>query len=638
MSRRILLLAVVFTLASVAFAESPKPAGLASVPFPRVKLQDSFWAPRLETNRLATLPHNLEYCRKTGRIDNFAKAAGLMPGKFEGFFFNDSDLYKVIEGAAHSLAAHPDPALEKEINEIITKIAASQQKDGYLNTYFILKEPEKRWSDIRTKHELYCAGHLIEAAVAHYNATGKRTLLDVAEKLAEHIDGQFGPGKRLDPPGHEEIELALIKLYRLTGKEKYLRLAENFINARGNPAREKLWGPYFQDHAPLGEQNELVGHAVRAMYLCCGATDLAAHTGETALLGAMDRLWDSLVQRKMYVTGGIGARRDGEAFGADYELPNDTAYCETCAAIGVAFWAHRMNLLKADAQYADVLERAIYNGFLSGVALDGKHFFYVNPLESDGKHHRKEFYDCACCPTNVVRFMPALPGYFYAIGESDGKREVYVNLYAEGETEFILGDNKIHIEQKTKYPWDGKVALTIKPDKPAELALCLRIPGWCRGATLSVDGEQVAMNVEKGYARLQRQWQSGDRIELNLPMPVERIEAHPRVAADRGRVAVCRGPLVYCFEAVDNDGAPKNIVLPADPKFQTEYRPDLLGGTTVIMGVDKSGRKIVAVPYHAWDNRAAGEMIVWMPQESKTPDAPQDDSACKATLYRRWKN
>ncbi|MBN1395146.1 MAG: glycoside hydrolase family 127 protein [Pirellulales bacterium] len=618
-------------VAGIAAAAENQYLPLKPVPFTAVWFQDEFWLPRLETNRLKSLPHLIEKCRETGRFDNFAKTAGQMEGKYEGYFFNDSDVYKVVEGACYVLAANPDPKLEGEIDEIIAKIAAAQQSDGYLNTYYTLTAPDERWSDIRFRHELYCAGHLIEAAVAHHRATGKRTLLDAAEKFADCINREFGPGKHREPPGHEEIELALVKLYQLTNKEKYLKLAKFFIDVRGDASRPERWGSEYQDHAPVRLQDEIFGHAVRAMYLCSGATDVGALTGDRPLLDAMDRLWDNMTQRKMYVTGGIGSRRQREEFGFDFELPNEDAYCETCAAVGVVFWAHRMNLLRADAKYADVAERALYNGVLSGVSLDGVRFFYVNPLASNGKHHRQSFYKCACCPPNLVRLLASLPGYAYAVGNG----EIFVNLYAGGRAEVNLDGNHVRIYQSTRYPWDGNVKLTIAPDKSEMFGVCLRIPGWCEGATMSVDGAPVdPLKTEKGYARIKRKWNPENLIELNLPMPVERIEANPRVAADRGRAAVRRGPVVYCFEAVDNRGSVKNLALPRDPKFTAVYRTDLLGGVAVVEGTAEDGRKIAAVPYYAWDNRRPGEMAVWVRQEGKPASPSVDDPAWMKKLYR----
>ena len=467
MLRPAALLMVLIGASNAVLAEAPKYPPLTAVPFTQVKFQDSFWAPRLETNRLKSLPYLLQVCRETGRIDNFAKAAGLMKGAHEGYFFNDSDVYKLIEGAAYSLAVHPDPKLETQIDEIIALIAAAQQPDGYLNTFFTLTAPDKRWTNVHAKHELYCAGHLIEAAVAYFNATGKRTLLDVAEKFVDHIAGKFGPDKLREPSGHEEIELALVKLYRFAGKPEYLKLADLFIRMRGDNSRPQRWGPDLQDHLPVRRQDEIFGHAVRATYLCAGATDVAVCTGDRSLLDAMNRLWKNMVRRKMYVTGGVGSRHEQEAFGTDFELPNDTAYCETCAAIGVVLWAQRMNLLYADAQYADVMERALYNGVLSGVALDGEHFFYVNPLASDGKHHRQEYFKCECCPMNVVRFLPALTGYVYAVKQGGGTDELFVNLYVGGDGHATLDKSKVLLTQKTRYPWDGKIRLTVEPEKSA---------------------------------------------------------------------------------------------------------------------------------------------------------------------------
>lgn len=625
---------VLCMFSSIALAEEPKHRRLSGVPFTEVKFQDAFWSPRLETNREKSLPHNFEWCEQTGRIANFAKAGKLMEGKFQGIFFNDSDVFKVLEGASYSLAAHPDPALDKIVDGVIAKIAAAQQPDGYLNTYYTLAEPGKRWSNLKDMHELYCAGHMIEAAVAHYRATGKRNFLDVAVKYADYIDDTFGPTKRHGLCGHEEIELALVKLYQATGQEKYLNLSKFFVEMRGNKAERggKVWGEYCQDHKLVREQSEIVGHAVRAIYLYTGVADVAAYTGDQPMIDAMGRLWNDVVRRKMYITGGIGARHEGEAFGAAYELPNDSAYCETCAAIGLALWAHRLNLMHGDAQYADVLERTIYNGILSGIGLDGKHFFYVNPLASNGKHHRQPFYDCACCPSNVVRFLPSLPGYVYAVGQ-DG---IFVNLYVAGKAKIAMGNNTVTLTQETKYPWDGNVGLTVEPKTSGEFAIQLRIPDWCEGAKVSVNGAPVdPLEVNKGYARLQREWRAGDMIQLELPMPIKRIEANPAVQADAGRVAVQRGPLVYCFEAVDNGGHAKNIVLARDPKFTEEYRKDLLGGVVVIHGLASDGRKITAVPYYAWDHRAAGEMEVWTLQDGQPAKSDANDPAWKDKLYRQ---
>jgi len=614
-------------------AEKPKHRRLSEVPFTQVRVEDEFWAQRLRTNRQRSVPHNFRWCEQTGRISNFAKAAGLASGKFEGIYFNDSDVYKILEGAAYVLADHPDPALEALIDDVIAKIAAAQQPDGYLQTYFTLVEPGNRWKDFAAKHELYCAGHLFEGAAAHFRATGKRTFLNVAIKLANHLCDTFGPDKRHEVCGHEEVELALVKLYEVTGDVRYLRLAEFFLDIRGDKTkRAKIHGPYMQDHMPVREQKEIVGHAVRAMYLYCGMADVAAYTGDQGFVDALRQLWKDLIQHKLYITGGIGARHAGEAFGDAYELPNESAYCETCAAIGLALWSHRMNLLEADAQYADVLERTIYNGVLSGIALDGEHFFYVNPLASTGAHHRQPFFPCACCPTNVVRFVPAIPSFVYAHGDD----AIYVNLYVAGNGKVDLpGVGAVALAQQTRYPWDGKVRLTVSPAQPRRFGLHLRIPSWCDEPALAVCGQRVSkLEILRGYAVVERQWQSGDVVELDLPMKIQRIEAHPQVKSNLGRVAIQRGPIVYCFEAADNPEGVRNIMLPHDPKFVAEHRPELLGGVTVVKGVARDGRQIVAIPYYAWDHRKAGEMVVWVRQDGKPRKAEPVGPDWQGRLYR----
>jgi len=618
----------------IARADAPTHRKLSAVPFTEVKVQDEFWAPRIQTNREKSLPHNFKWCEQTGRFSNFAKAGGLMEGKFEGIYFNDSDVYKVLEGAAYSLADRRDPALEKMVDDVIAKIAAAQQDNGYLNSYYTLVEPDKKWTNCAVRHELYCAGHLIEGAVAHYRATGKRTLLDVAIRFADRIDEIFGPGKRYDVPGHEELELALVKLYELTGEQRYFDLSKFFIDIRGDKEnRPGLYGEYCQDHVPVRQQSEIVGHSVRAMYLYSGVADVAGYTGDQGYIDAMDRLWQSVVMRKMYITGGIGVQGHGEGFSGDYRLPNSAAYCETCAAIGMALWNHRLNLMHGQSKYADVVERAMYNGILSGIDLGGEKFFYVNPLASSGGHHRQPFFGCACCPSNVVRFVPSVPGYVYA----QFQHGICVNLYVAGKGKIVSpGGTPIEITQQTRYPWDGKVRLTIDVPKKHTgwFQVRLRIPDWCEGAKVSLNGKPYEPKMLDGYATLCRYWDPGDVIELEMPMPIRRIEAHPAVQDDLGRVAVQRGPIVYCFEAVDNDGRVSNIMLPHDPKFTAEHRPDLLGGVTVIRGVDRSGRKILGIPYYAWDHREPGEMIVWVRQDGKSRKPKLDDPSWQDKLYR----
>ncbi len=627
------------------------------VPFTAVAIDDAFWSPRLETNRRVTVRHDFDKCETTHRIRNFAVAGKLEPGQFEGLYgFNDSDVYKVIEGASFSLRLRPDPDLDEYLDGVIAKIAAAQEEDGYLYTAgtipTLAQTPaccvsRPRWSDIASGHELYDLGHMYEAAVAHYQATGKRTFLDVALKSANLLTQVFRPAGRLDPPGHQEVEIGLVKLYRATGDRRYLDQARFFLEQRGNAAGHKLYGAYNQDHVPVLEQKEAVGHAVRAGYMYSAMADVSALTGDEAYARALGTLWDDVVSRKLYLTGGLGARRENEGYGEAYELPNRTAYAETCAAIAGAMWNHRMFLLHGDARYLDVLERILYNGFLSGVSLDGERFFYPNPLAADGtrafnqgQKGRSEWFDCSCCPTNVVRYLPSIAGTVYAQRD----RDVYVNLFIAGRAELTADGVKLGLRQETRYPWDGKVAIRVDPARPVALAVHVRVPGWARGRpvpsdlyryadpgvapfTLAVNGQPVKAEIVKGFAVLPRTWKAGDTVELDLPMPVRRVLAHDKVAADSGRVALERGPVVYCAEAVDNGGRVFNLVLPDDARLEARPRPDLLGGFTVVTGralalhPSEDGRSVVtreqdfvAVPYYAWAHRGEGEMAVWLPR------------------------
>jgi len=637
---------VLFTLLTgCQMEESHKLTRLGQVPFTDVAFADEFWAPRIETNRKVTVPYAFKKCEETGRISNFAKASGLMEGKFEGIYFNDSDLYKVIEGAAYSLKSHPDPELEKYVDGVIDKIAAAQWEDGYLYTFYSVpqRQPEKRWTDIRGKHELYCAGHFFEGAVAYYQATGKRKILDVAIRLANKIDSVFGPDKKRDVPGHEEIEIGLVKLYGVTGDEKYLKLAKFFLDERGHAHGRKLQGEYSQDHKPVIEQSQPVGHAVRAGYLYSGMADVAALTGDTGYINALDRIWENVVSKKLYLTGGIGARHGGESFGNDYELPNKTAYCETCAAIANAMWNHRLFLLHGEAKYIDVLERVIYNGFLSGISISGNKFFYPNPLASDGKHQRSPWFGCACCPTNIVRFMPSLPGYAYAHRGDI----VYVNLFAGGSATIKMDDNTVHLRQQTSYPWDGDVKITVEPERSKEFVIYVRIPGWAQNQpvpsdlyrylskskkkiTLKVNDKPFALDMDKGFARIRRKWEKGDVVEVSLPMPIRRVLSHENVKDNAGKVALQRGPIVYCVEWPDNGGQVTHIVLPDDTELKAKYRKDMLGGVCIISGqalgvqLSKDGRTVAkdkgyfaAIPYYVWAHRGKGEMAVWLPRSAE---------------------
>ena len=580
------------------------------VPFTSVHVADAFWSPRIETNRKVTVWYDFRKCEETGRIDNFVKAAGLMPGSFHGIPFDDSDVYKVIEGAAYCLAVQPDPKLEKYLDDLIGKIAAAQEPDGYLYTARRITPADKmpamsgkaRWSHLASSHELYNAGHLYEAAVAHGQATGKRTLLNVALKNADLLCNTFGPDKLREVPGHEEVEIGLVKLYRATGQEKYLQLARFFVAQRGNAQGHKLRGANQQDHLPVVQQDEAVGHAVRAGYFYSGVADVAALTGETAYVQAIDRIWENVVSKKLYLTGGIGARHAGEAFGDNYELPNASAYNETCAAIANALWNYRMFLLHGDAKYLDVFERVIYNGFLSGVSLGGDRFFYPNPLQWDGKAKfnmgaagRQAWFGCSCCPVNVVRFIPSIPGCVYATRG----RSIYVNLYVGGTAQVKLADQTVQLTQETRYPWDGKIRLTVNPQAPSRFDLRLRIPGWAQGRPVpsdlyryadaavepwrvTVNGQAAAAPLEQGFAVLSQDWKKGDVVELDLPMPVRRVLAHPSVKDDANRVAVERGPIVFFAEGIDNGGHALDLVLPDDAKLEASFQPDLLGGVVVV--------------------------------------------------------
>ena len=604
------------------------------VPFTAVHVQDGFWTPRIETNRQTTVWYDFKKCEETGRIDNFAKAAGLMKGEFKGIPFDDSDVFKVIEGASYSLALQPDAKLDKYLDDLIAKIAAAQEPDGYIYTARRLFAPEKmpgmsgkeRWLNEAHSHELYNVGHMYEAAVAHFQATGKRTFLDVAIKNANLIAQEFAPGKHQLPPGHEEIEIGLAKLYRATGDEKYLQLAKFLIEIRGRPETHKLYGAYNQDHVPVVEQDEAVGHAVRAGYLYSGVADVAALTGDAKLIAAIDRIWDNVAGKKLYLTGGIGARHAGEAFGENYELPNATAYNETCAAIANALWNQRMFLLHGEAKYVNVLEHVLYNGFLSGVALTGDAFFYPNPLESRANYKRSPWFGCSCCPVNVVRMVPSVPGYIYATrGDA-----LFVNLFIGGTAKVQLGGQVVTLVQTGDYPWDGKIKLTVAPEKEMNFALKLRIPGWARNEPLpgglyryadqqpenwsvKINGAAQAFQaLENGYAVLSKHWKTGDVVELELPMPVRRVLALDEVKADRNRFAVMRGPIVFCAEGADNDGKVLDKKFPGAVQFAVNRRPDLFGGVvTLRMTQSDQPDALTLIPYCMWENRGPNEMEAW---------------------------
>jgi len=596
---------------------------LHSVPFNQVNIDDAFWNPRLKAHAQTTLQVCISQMRdSTKRISNFEKAAGLKKGKHEGIYFDDSDVYKAMEGIAYSLVNNYNAEYEKLLDYWIDLVAKSQQPDGYLNTYYTLSYPDERWTDME-KHEMYCGGHMIEAAVAHYRATGKKTFLDVAVKFADYVDATFGPGKRHWVTGHEEIELALVKLYNVTQNRKYLNLAHWLLEERGHGhGKGAIWehpklGPeYCQDDVPVSEITDIKGHAVRAMYLFTGMADAASEKKIPEYVEALNRVWEDVAERNMYITGGIGSSRTNEGFTEDYDLPNKTAYCETCASIGMVFWNNRMNMLSGDAKYADILERSLYNGVLSGVSLEGDLFFYVNPLESDGSHHRQRWFGCACCPSNISRFIPSVGNYIYVKGEN----EILVNLYMGNETTVEIGRTEIKLTQKTDYPWDGKINLEVNPSEATTFSLKMRIPGWCRSFKISVNGEiGTTPEVKNGYAVIERKWASGDVVELTLDMPVELVAAHPRVTENTGKRAVRRGPVVYCMEATDN----KNIgfdeaILDQSMVFLPEEAKGKLKGMTLLNAVSEQN-KFTFVPYFSWANREPGKMKTWIDYERGNP-------------------
>jgi DUF1680 family protein len=561
--------------------------------------------------------------------------------------FWDSDLGKTIETAAYCLYRRANPELEAKIDAVIDMYAKLQQPDGYLSSWYLRIQPGQRWTNLRDCHELYCAGHLIEGAVAYYQATGKSRLLDIMARYADHIGSVFGPedGKRKGYCGHEEIELALVKLARATGQQKYLDLAKYFIDQRGQQphyfdgeARARGADPrhfhfktyeYNQSHKPVRQQDKVVGHAVRAMYLYSGMADIATEYGDDGLKAALDRLWADLNGKRLYVTGGLGPSLANEGFTADYDLPNETAYAETCAAVGLVFWSSRMLGMGPNARYADAMELALYNGSISGLSLDGSLFFYENPLESRGKHNRWKWHRCPCCPPNVGRMVAAIGSYMYGVADD----AIAVHLYGDNEARLEIAGRTVRLTQKSRYPWDGAVAIAVDVDTPTRFTLHLRIPGWCRKAALSVNGKAVdlASVTTDGYAAITREWAKGDQVRLDLEMTVERLRAHPEVRQDVGRIALMRGPLVYCLEGADNPISLNRVRVPDRARFKSRFEPDLLGGVVTLSAkaqadgtadwTDTLYRRepakaeampIKAVPYFAWDNREPGEMLVWL--------------------------
>jgi DUF1680 family protein len=655
---------------------------ITPVPFTAVKITDAFWAPRIETNRTVTIPACFKQCEETGRIANFDAAAAVLAGKpgpsFKGNCYDDSDVYKVMEGAAYSLSQHPDPELDAYLDRLITKIAAAQEPDGYLYTIATANKrgAEARWKDEQWSHETYCAGHMFEAAVAHSQATGKRSFLDVATKVADLLVTTYLPSAnanaRKEVPGHQEVEIGLVRLYRVTKKQEYLDLARHFLAARGVAEGRTLYGDYCQDHAPLLEQRTAVGHAVRAGYLYTGMADVAAITGESTFDASLEAIWNDCVGTKMHITGGIGAFAHNEGFGDSYDLPNESAYLETCAAIANCLWNHRMFLRSGDSAPIDVLERTLYNGMLSGVSLSGDRFFYPNPLAADGMRRfnhgtngRAPWFGCACCPVNVARFIPSVGGLVYAVSGGD-EPTLWTNLFVGSEATVGLGKSDVHITQTTEYPFGGKIEFTIEPSEPTEFTLAIRIPGWVRDrpvpgelySYLTTGGAQlggmwvVAVNgnplnppkMSNGYALVKRAWKKGDHVTVGLPISVRRVLANEKVAADKGRVALSYGPLVFAVEATDANGSVSDLVLPDDASLTVTQRDTPVKGTPAILisgkrvvsdGVENA--KFAAIPYALWANRGdssgVGEMAVWLPRTKELARAkPPETIASRAIV------
>lgn len=627
------------------------------IPFTSVKVTDNFWGQRLQASREVTIPLAFSKCEETGRYENFVKAAHPSDTyKVEGFSFDDTDVYKTIEGASYSLQTYPDKKLQKYIDSVLVIVAGAQEPDGYLYTARTMnpKHPhnwagKERWVAVENlSHEFYNLGHMIEGAVAHYQATGKRNFLNIAIKYADCVCREIGngPQQKKYVPGHQIAEMALVKLYMVTGDKKYLDQAKFFLDTRGYTSRKDA---YSQAHKPVVEQDEAVGHAVRAVYMYSGMADVAAITGDSSYIKAIDKIWDNIVSKKIYITGGIGARHAGEAFGNNYELPNQSAYCETCAAIGNVYMNYRLFLLHGDAKYFDVLERTLYNGLISGVSLDGGSFFYPNPLSSNGKYSRKPWFGCACCPSNVSRFIPSLPGYVYAVKND----QVYVNLYLSNKAELKVDKKKILLEQETSYPWNGDIRLKITQGNQ-DFTMKLRIPGWVRGNVLpgdlysytdnqkpayqvSVNGQTVESDVNDGYLSIARKWKKGDVVEVHFDMIPRIVKANPKVEADHGRVAVERGPIVYWAEWPDNRFNVHSILLNQHPQFKVTDKPELLYGIRQIttdaqaLSYDKAGKlvtkdvELTLIPYYAWAHRGEGDMEVWLPIDvSATSAQPQE--------------
>ena len=650
--KRFIATSLLAVIAVTGFAQDKKQQShgypIDPVPFTSVKVTDAFWGQRLQASRETTIPLAFSKCEETGRYENFVKAANPSDSyEVGGLAFDDTDVYKTIEGASYLLQTYPDPKLEAYIDSVLVIVKAAQEPDGYLYTSRTMnpKHPHEwagteRWELVEDlSHEFYNLGHMVEGAIAHYQATGKRNFLDIAIAYADCVCREIGDGadQVVRVPGHQIAEMALAKLYLVTGEQKYLDQAKFFLDKRGYTTRTD---EYSQAHKPVLEQDEAVGHAVRAAYMYAGMADVAALTGDQGYIDAIDAIWDNIVTKKLYITGGIGATSNGEAFGENYELPNMSAYCETCAAIGNVYVNHRLFLLHGESKYYDVLERTLYNGLISGVSLDGGGFFYPNPLESIGQHQRQPWFGCACCPSNICRFIPSLPGYIYATKGSD----VYVNLFMSNTSNLTVNGKKVALSQETRYPWNGDIAITVDNNKAGQWTMKVRVPGWVRNQVvpsnlyeysdgkrlsycISVNGEKVEGELQNGYFCIDRKWKKGDVVRVHFDMEPRTVKANYKVEADRGRISVERGPIVYCAEWPDNDFDVLSIVMNREPKFELVERPDLLYGLNQlktdaqVLSYDDNGRlvaedvKLTLIPYYAWCHRGSGEMAVWLPQE-----------------------
>ncbi|SFC65232.1 glycoside hydrolase family 127 protein [Flavobacterium phragmitis] len=618
MKKSIIFFSILFCLNGFGQTKA-KNIHIEPINFSKVKITDSFWQPRLKNHAASTLNTCIAQIESnTGRLTNFVNA-GKRSGKHSGIFYDDSDVYKALEGISYTLINNPDPKLEQTADDWINKIASAQLSDGYINTYYTLTGLDKRWTNM-DKHEMYCAGHLIEAGVAYYQATGKRKLLDVGEKMVKHMMSIFGEGKRHWVPGHEEIELALVKLYSVTKNKKYLDFANWLLEERGHgygtTGGNGEWDvKYYQDEKPVADLTDVSGHSVRCMYLFSGMTDVEKLEGNSKYTKALNSVWDDVVLRNMYITGGIGSSKQNEGFTEDYDLPNLDAYSETCASVGMVYWNSRMNQSTGDSKYVDVLERSMYNAVLAGVSISGDKFFYVNPLASKGDHNRKAWYGTACCPSQISRFIPSIGNYIY--GTSDNA--LWVNLYIGSSADIAIGNKKMVLNQETNYPWNGDVKLTVQSlSAPLKKEIRLRIPAWCKKYSIALNGKTVTnLVLEKGYAVLEKEWKSGDQITLSMDMPVEIEKADDRVKEDLGKRAIQRGPIVYCLEEEDNKANFGFENLTKDTKFETFYNPDLLGGIMQIK-TDASPKDVLNfIPYYSWDNRADSKMKVWIDYKDK---------------------